>query len=61
MHTGTTDLGQISYSYSAAAPLSNGVPPLNAFVQMVHLRVPQSKVFLAENLKKSIYVPTSNL
>ena len=36
------------------------IPPLITFVQMVHLRVPQSKVFLAEDLKK-INIPTSNL
>ena len=60
MHTGTTELGQISYSYSVLAPLSNVIPPLNTLVQLVHLRVPQSKVFMAEDLKKS-NIPTSNL
>ena len=60
MHTDTTDLGHISYSYSVAVPLSNGMPPPNTLVQIVHLRVPQSKVFLAEDLKK-INIPTSNL
>ena len=60
MHTGTIDLGQISYFYSVAAPLSNGILPLNTFDQMVLLRVPQYKVFLAEVLKK-IDIQTSNL
>ena len=53
-------LRQISYSYSVAAPLSNGIPPLNTFIQMVLLWVPQYKLFLAEVLKK-IDIQTSNL
>ena len=44
MHTGTTDLGHFSY-------------PKQWNTTTKYLRVPQSKVFLAEDLKK-INVPT---
>ena len=42
MHTGTTDLGHFSY-------------PKQWNTTTKYLRVPQSKVFLAEDLKKSMY------